>query len=201
MGLFAFAGGGKLDGGDQVDQLAQAVFVEAGAIELLGEHALEARVVALQGDHGVVDQLADRGLLGAGLQVGPAGFFGDPEDVLGAVFVRVFGVGAGVVAGFGLRAGEELLAVLFEGVGDVLEEDQAQDDVFVLRRVHVVAELVGGQPELGFETDVGGRLGAGDGGLLAGHGRGDGGARGRGGAWELGRGGEGGWAGGLVSEF
>jgi hypothetical protein len=28
--------------------------------------------------------------------------------------------------------------------------------VFVFRRVHVVAELVGGEPELGFETEMGG---------------------------------------------
>jgi hypothetical protein len=29
-------------------------------------------------------------------------------------------------------------------------------DVFVLRRVHVVAQLVGGQPERGLEAEVGG---------------------------------------------
>jgi hypothetical protein len=40
-----------------------------------------------------------------------------------------------------------------EGVGDVLEEVQAQDDVLVLRRVHIVAERVSGGPELGFKTD------------------------------------------------
>ena len=42
--------------------------------------------------------------------------------------------------------------VLLEGVGDVFEEDQAEDDVLVLRRVHVVAQLVGGEPELGLEA-------------------------------------------------
>jgi hypothetical protein len=30
-----------------------------------------------------------------------------------------------------------------EGVGDVLEEDEAEDDVLVLRRVHIVAQGVG----------------------------------------------------------
>ena len=35
---------------------------------------------------------------------------------------------------------------LLEGVGDVLEEDQAEDDVLVLGGVHVAAELVG-QPQ------------------------------------------------------
>ena len=75
-----------------------------------------------------------------------------PEDVLGFVFVGVFGIGAGVVA----LAGEQLGAVFLEGVGDVFEEDQAEDDVLVFRRVHVVAELVGGEPELGLEAEVGG---------------------------------------------
>lgn len=39
------------------------------------------------------------------------------------------------------------------GVGDVFEEDEAEDDVLVFRRVHVVAELVGGEPELSLEAD------------------------------------------------
>jgi hypothetical protein len=33
--------------------------------------------------------------------------------------------------------------VFLEGVGDVFEEDEAEDDVLVFRRVHVVAQLVG----------------------------------------------------------
>jgi len=47
--------------------------------------------------------------------------------------------------------------VLLEGVGDVFEENQTQNDVLVFRSVHIVAELVGGQPELGFKSDGGGR--------------------------------------------
>jgi hypothetical protein len=42
-----------------------------------------------------------------------------------------------------------------EGIGDVLEEDQAEDDVFVLRRIHIVAEAVGHLPQLGFEAEIG----------------------------------------------
>jgi hypothetical protein len=42
-----------------------------------------------------------------------------------------------------------------EGVGDVLEKDQAQDDVLVLGRVHVIAQRIGGGPELGFKAEVG----------------------------------------------
>ena len=48
--------------------------------------------------------------------------------------------------------------VLVEGIGDVLEKDEAEDDVLVFRRVHVVAQLVRGQPQLGLETEGGARL-------------------------------------------
>ena len=39
--------------------------------------------------------------------------------------------------------GLELGVLLLEGVGDVLEEDQAEDDVLVLGGVHVAAQGVG----------------------------------------------------------
>ena len=70
-----------------------------------------------------------------------------------------------VLAGFqiGGRSSLEQAAVLLglpgelgvlglEGIRDVLEEDEAEDDVLVLRRVHVVAQRVGGRPELRFEA-------------------------------------------------
>ncbi len=76
-------GGGEFDGGDDVDEFAEALVilrcaqalrcgfawgegavapgsVEAGAGVVLGEDAFEARVVALDGDHGVVHGLADK---------------------------------------------------------------------------------------------------------------------------------------------
>ena len=59
----------------------------------------------------------------------------------GAVLVAVLGVGALRLLRF------ELGVLRLEGVGDVLEEDQAEDDVLVLGRVHVVAERVGRLPE------------------------------------------------------
>ncbi len=42
-----------------------------------------------------------------------------------------------------------------ESVGDVFEEDQAEDDVFVLRRIHIVVEAVGHLPQLGLEAEIG----------------------------------------------
>jgi hypothetical protein len=48
--------------------------------------------------------------------------------------------------------------LLLEGVGDVLEEEEAEHDVFVLGRVHAAAQSVGHLPEIGFVADVGGRI-------------------------------------------
>jgi len=44
--------------------------------------------------------------------------------------------------------------VFLEGVGDVFEEDEAEDDVLVFRRVHVVAELIRSEPELLFKAKI-----------------------------------------------
>ena len=69
------------DVADQVDELAEALLVERRAGVVLGQHALERGVVALDGDHGVVDELADGRLLGLGLEVRPARLRRHPEDV------------------------------------------------------------------------------------------------------------------------
>jgi hypothetical protein len=81
----------------------------------------------------------------AGLR--PTRFGRNPEDVLSAVFVRVLGVRTARL----LR--HELRVLLLEGVRDVLEEDQAENDVLVLGGVHAAAQRVGHLPELGFVTD------------------------------------------------
>jgi hypothetical protein len=64
----------------------------------------------------------------------------------------VFSIGSGVIT----FASEQLGVMLFEAVGNVFEEDRPEDDVLVLRRIHVAAQLVGSEPELGLEADVGG---------------------------------------------
>jgi len=43
---------------------------------------------------------------------------------------------------------------LFEGVRDVLQEDEAKDDVLVLPGVHAAAKRVGHAPQLGLVADV-----------------------------------------------
>ena len=72
----------------------------------------------------------------------------NPEDAHGAVLVGVFGICALLALRFQFRV------LRLKGVGDVLEEDQAEYDVFVLGRIHVVAQRIGSSPELGFETEI-----------------------------------------------
>ena len=77
----------------------------------------------------------------------PARLLRHPEHVLGEVFVRVLG---------GVRVlGQQRGALRLEGVGDVLEEDQAERDVLVVRRLEVLAQLVGGEEQLRLEAEVG----------------------------------------------
>jgi hypothetical protein len=71
----------------------------------------------------------------------------NPEDVVGQVLVAVFQVHV-VLGGLGA----ELSALLLEGVRDVLEEDQPEDDVLALGRIQVAAQLVGGLPQRGLEA-------------------------------------------------
>ena len=105
---------------------------------------------------------ADGGLVGLILADNrPAGVGRHPEDVLGAVLVRVLGVCA-------LRphlSSTSCAWRFLEGVGDVLEEDEAEDDVLVLGGVHAAAEGVGHAPELGAVVE-----GLAGGGASGGHG-------------------------------
>ncbi len=61
--------------------------------------------------------------------------------------------------------------LLFEGVGDVLQEDETQSHVLVLGGVHATAEGIGHLPELSFVADDGAvgflRAGTAAGALLA----------------------------------
>ena len=150
MSLERFSGVAQADGADQVDQFAEALLVERRPGVVLGQHALEPRVVALDGDHRVVDELADGRLLGLGLADAPSGPPCGTQKTLSARYSSASSGSAPSPCSASSRC-----VLLLEGVGDVLEEDQAEDDVLVLGRVHVVAELVGRQPELRLEAEVG----------------------------------------------
>ncbi len=90
----AGVGSADLDVTDQVDDLSEALLVEGIPAVLLGKDAGECGVVALDGSHGVVDEPADCGLAGVGLEVRPSGLGRHPEYVLGKVLVGVLRVGA-----------------------------------------------------------------------------------------------------------
>lgn len=147
--LRAVGGAAERDVAHQVDDLPEALLVEARAPVVFGKDGPERRVVALDGGHRVIDDRADGRLWRARLEVRPSRLFRNPENAGGAILVAVFGVGALGLLRF------QFGVFRLESVGDVLEEDQAEDDVFVLSRVHVIAERVGGGPELGFEAEVG----------------------------------------------
>jgi hypothetical protein len=138
------------DVADEVDELPEPRLVQRRPRVVLRQHALQRGVVPLDAFHRIVHEPSDGGLPRLRLEVRPARLRRHPEDVLGAVLVRVLRVGAAAL----LR--DELRVCLLEGVGDVLQEDQAEDDVLVLGGVHAAAEGIGHLPELGFVADGGG---------------------------------------------
>ena len=129
---------------DEVDELAESLRVERGAGVVLRQHVLEHGVVALDRGHGIVDQPADGGLPGLCLEMRPPRLRRHPEDVLRAVLVRVLRIGP--VRPFGFQTDVPFL----EGIGDVFQEDEAEDHVLVLGRVHAAAQGVRHAPKLGF---------------------------------------------------
>ena len=117
------------DVSDHVDQLAETLLVQGGPRVVLGQHLLQRRVVPLDRGHGPIDGLADGRLPRPGLQVRPAGCLRHPEDVFGDVLVAI-------LRGFLPPLGEHRRVALFEGVRDVLQEDDAEHDVLVLGGIH-----------------------------------------------------------------
>ena len=137
----------QADGADEIHQFAQSSLVERGAGVIVRQHALEARIVALDGIHRAVDQRADFGALGIALQVVPARVRRHPEHALGQVLVAVFGIGVLVE--------REAVVQLGEGVRDVLQENEAEHDVFVVGAVEVAAQLVSRRPQRLFKAEFG----------------------------------------------
>ena len=110
----------------------------------------------------------------AGLKGGDGGDFVParlaryPEGDVFGVVVAVFEFGGdgfvvggrgGEVGGVEVVVARRVFEVVFyalalrgEAVGDVFEEDEAEDDVFVVGGVQFGAEFVGGSPEVGFEA-------------------------------------------------
>ena len=139
----------EADVGDQVDQPLHLFRRDAAAGVIARQLALEVRVVALDGEDGVVDQRGDVRPRGLVLEVLPACLGRHPEDPLGSVLVavlqQVFDLRPADAVGFQFVF--ELAAPRLKGVGNVLQEEQAEDDVFVLGSVDLTAQGVGRLPE------------------------------------------------------
>jgi hypothetical protein len=102
-------------------------------------------VIALNGDHAIIQEFADLGLLGLSAQERPAGFLRNPEDIFRQVFVAVFGVGVLFQQQLGMN--------FFERIGNIFQKDQAEHDMLVFRSIHVAAQLVRRCPELALKVE------------------------------------------------
>ena len=139
----------EADVGDQVDQPLHLLRRDAATGVVARQLALEVRVVALDSEDGVVDQRGDVGPRGLVLEVLPACLGRYPEDPLGGVLVAV------LQQAFDLRPADafsfqfplELAAPRLKRVGNVLQEEQAEDDMLVLGSVDLTAQGVGQFPE------------------------------------------------------
>ena len=119
------------------------LLVERRTGVFLGQHILQHRVVPLDPGHRLVDELPDGGLPRLRLEMAPARLARYPEDAHRPVLVRILWVSTLALLAY------ELGVPFLECIGDVLEEDQAQDDVLVLRRIHRAPQRVGHAPQLG----------------------------------------------------
>ena len=133
-----------LDVTDHVNQLTQSLLVQIGASVILGQHVFETGIVPLYGHHGGVHRLPNCRLPSLCPNNLPASLRRHPENVVSTVLIGVVGTGTSQVM-IGLQSGSRF----FERVGDVLQEDEAQDHMLVLRGVHAAAQRVGHAPQLG----------------------------------------------------
>lgn len=90
----AISGAAETDIANEIDKLPKALLVETGSREILWQHAFQRLVVSLNGLHRVIDQRADRRLWRIGFQKTPTRLARHPEDLHGAIFIRVFGIGS-----------------------------------------------------------------------------------------------------------
>ncbi len=77
----------------------------------------------------------------------PAGLLRDPKNIFRPIFIRILRIRPRLA----LRLQRRVF--FFKSVRDILKENQLQNDVFIFRRVHVVAEFVRHQPELLFKPN------------------------------------------------
>lgn len=129
----------QANSGNKVDDAAETLLVQVGPGIFLGQDTFERGVVPLNGDHGAIQQLANNRVFGPALQVGPPGLRRHPKDVFGGVFVPILGIGTFILHQRGV--------LFIESVGDIFEENEAQDDMFILCGIQVASEFIRSRPE------------------------------------------------------
>src|SRR5439155_18108372 len=102
-------------GADEIDELAEAVFVERGPRIIFWQDAFQARVVALDRDHRVVDDFSDCRLFRTVLEIIPTSGGWYPENIFRAVLVGIFWIRASIFA----FASDQFRVVLLETIGEV----------------------------------------------------------------------------------
>lgn len=129
---------------EEVYDVAKHPLVDVrGAVELR-QHPLERLVLALDGDHRVVDRLAVVRLVRDGGDPFPACGLRDEEDVLLHVGIAVFFVAVA------LRL--QLAVAVLKGIRDIPQKQEPHQHLTVLRGGQLAAHQIGGMPELGLKS-------------------------------------------------
>ena len=135
-----------LDIGEQIDHLTQSALVQLRTGKVLGQNILQPLVLFLNTAHGVVDHGADFRRVGGSGNYLPPSVLWHEKDVFGCVFVLVLLEAVAFL--------NQLLVLGLKTVGNVLQKDQAQNNRFIFRGIHITPQNTGSIPDLLFKADV-----------------------------------------------
>ena len=115
--------------GEQIHNLAQAALVELLTSEVLGKNILQLIVLRFNRTHSLIDYLANLWSVRSGSNHIPTCIFRHKENILRQVLVAILFKAFAFI--------HKLLMLLIELVGDVLQEDQAENHILVFRSINV----------------------------------------------------------------
>ena len=146
------------DAGDQVDQPLHLLGRDAPAGIIAWELPFQVRVVALDCKDGVVDEGSDVRARRLILQAGPTCFGWHPEDSLGGVLVAALQqqIELRATDSLSFQFASEFVAARLKRVGDVLQKEQAENNVLVLGSIDLPTQRVSSPPEFVGVVQIGG---------------------------------------------